>query len=76
MKSAGEWMELETIILSYGSPAPERQILHFLPFVDVSIESLDMSASFAIHIRIRKLVGGNKVGAVAFNGDELNDING
>lgn len=51
-------------------------MLHFLPFVDVSIESLDMSASFAIHIKIRKLVRGDKLGAVAFKGDELNDISG
>ena len=59
-----------------GIPAPERQILHFLSFVDVCLESFDMCSSFAIPIKIRKLVMGHKLGAVAFKGDELNDISG
>lgn len=70
MKFAGQWIELETIILSEVSQTQKGKRLHTFSCVDVAFESSDMCVSLYIH-RGLKISKEPWVGGCAFKKEEL-----
>ena len=64
----GQWMEPEIIIRKEVTQTPKTNTPGFLPFVDVSLESLGVCISFGIPTEVKRFVGAVGVGAF-FVGD-------